>query len=51
MPELARLDDAAADLTAAFGRSLAAVARPGETWLLDGPGSYEVEDLVGDDEA
>ena len=22
-----------------------------ETWLLDGPGSYEVEDLVGDDEA
>lgn len=37
MPELARLDDADADLTAAFGRSLAAVARPGETWLLDGP--------------
>lgn len=37
MPDLARLDDAGAALTAALARSLAAEARGGDVLLLDGP--------------
>ena len=37
MPELSRLSDIDEGLTAALGRGLAAVAQPGQVYLLEGP--------------